>query len=618
MQSAASYRSLIQRLQADASARPRSYRFKLLLLALLGYGVLLFALALALSFSLGVAVLLLLTKSVWAIKLIKFVWIPLLLAWMILRALWVKIQAPEGYRLSPAEAPLLQAEVERLRKAAGAPPLAGIVIDDDLNAAAASVPRLLGLAGSRHYLVLGLPLLQLLDRDQLGAVIAHEFGHFRAGHGRFSGWIYRVRLGWYRLLEALAQQQSMVSGLFVRFFNWYAPYFNAYSFVLARESEFEADAISAQIVGAPAVGEALTRVDLGAQRLQCFWPEVYQLAGVRAQPPERVYQSMALSFAQCNEGDSDALQRALLRQADLDDTHPSLAQRLQALQLPAVVPEPPREPAVALLGELASTLQERFSEQWRAGVAAGWEERHNALKQGRVRLEELLRTEKERLLEPAEHLELGSLLEDLQQDRDPMPCYRSAVDGRPDSALAHFRLGAVLLQRQQAEGIGHIERAMSLDPEAVGEGLECLGSYHHALGDQATLDALGERHAAWQAEQARQQAERFQLGRKDHFTPHTLSEQQLAGLRSLLRQQGRIRRAWLVNKRINDASELPHFVLLLRLRTLVLNPQKLLEQLVDQLDLPGSVLAVAEGGDRKIEKRIRKTAKVPLYKHAWW
>ena len=82
-----------------------------------------------------------------------------------MRALWVTFPAPEGHRLDQHEAPLLQAEVERLRVAAGAPRLSGIVVDADLNAAAASVPRALGLLGHRHYLVLGLPLMQLLDRD---------------------------------------------------------------------------------------------------------------------------------------------------------------------------------------------------------------------------------------------------------------------------------------------------------------------------------------------------------------------------------------------------------------------------------------------------------------------
>ena len=150
MTSVASHRRLVERLERSAAQSPGAYRFKLALLAIAGYGVLAVALVVALALSVGLGVALLLTKSVWAIKLIKLVWIPLLLAWLILKALWVKIPEPEGRRLRPGEAPALEREVERLRREAGAPPLAGIIIDTDLNAAAASVPRLLGLAGNRQ------------------------------------------------------------------------------------------------------------------------------------------------------------------------------------------------------------------------------------------------------------------------------------------------------------------------------------------------------------------------------------------------------------------------------------------------------------------------------------
>ena len=259
MHSAAAYRSLIERLEREAAARPRWYKFKLTLLAMLGYAFLIAAIVVALALSLGIGLLLLLTKSVWALKLIKFVWIPLVLAWMILKALWVRLTGPEGHLLGPGEAPELVAEVERLRQATGAPRLSGIVIDARFNAAAASVPRMLGLAGSRHFLILGLPLMRALGPDQLAAVIAHEFGHFNAGHGRYAGWIYRVRESWYRLLDSMQQEGARMGGIFTRFFSWYAPYFNAYSFVFARGNEYEADAVSARLVGADSMGQALVR-----------------------------------------------------------------------------------------------------------------------------------------------------------------------------------------------------------------------------------------------------------------------------------------------------------------------------------------------------------------------
>ena len=67
---------------------------------------------------------------------------------VVLRALWIRFVLPEGHDLQPDEAPELRAEVERIREAVGAAPLHGIVINRELNAAAAFVPRGLGCGAS--------------------------------------------------------------------------------------------------------------------------------------------------------------------------------------------------------------------------------------------------------------------------------------------------------------------------------------------------------------------------------------------------------------------------------------------------------------------------------------
>ncbi len=250
MESAEAYRGMVLRLEREANQSPGIYKLKVAFLAGLGFLVLGGAVLLALGMSVGLVLVLFAISPILILKLAKIIWIPIGFGWLVLRALWVKFEPPQGHRLAPGEAPELQAEIERLRIATGAPQLNGIIIDADLNAAAASIPRVLGLMGHSHYLVLGLPLMHLLDREQFAAVVAHEFGHFGGGHGGFTGWIYRVRVSWYKLLEALSVSGSLTSKLFTRFFNWYAPYFNAYSFAPARGSEYQADAAATRVTGA--------------------------------------------------------------------------------------------------------------------------------------------------------------------------------------------------------------------------------------------------------------------------------------------------------------------------------------------------------------------------------
>ncbi|MGH9360615.1 MAG: M48 family metallopeptidase, partial [Thermoanaerobaculia bacterium] len=186
----AEFEALVGRLEEGALRRPGAYRRKVLGLAVLGYGYVLAVLAILLAALAGLAVLLLRGTGRAAIfKLAAFLAV---LVWVVLRALWVRLEPPQGLRLTPERAPRLFAELEGLRQALDAPPLHAVLFNRDFNASIAQVPRLGGLGWHRNFLTLGLPLLQALSPEQLRAVLAHEWGHLSRTHGRFGAWIYRI------------------------------------------------------------------------------------------------------------------------------------------------------------------------------------------------------------------------------------------------------------------------------------------------------------------------------------------------------------------------------------------------------------------------------------------
>jgi hypothetical protein len=119
------YKVLIERLQAQARETPQAYRTRVALLAALGYAALGLILLVALGLPVGIVIALLVSGrgfDPWAL----YVLLPqTVFAAMVVRALWLRFDAPSGYRLASDEAPALQAEIERLRIAAGAPPLGG-------------------------------------------------------------------------------------------------------------------------------------------------------------------------------------------------------------------------------------------------------------------------------------------------------------------------------------------------------------------------------------------------------------------------------------------------------------------------------------------------------------
>lgn len=603
------YRPMVARLESLAASDPNRYRLLVGLLALLGFATLGGSLLLSLALSAGLVVVLVSGKG-WA--LIKLAIIPLALAWSLLKALFVRIDPPEGVWLRAGDAPELQAEVERLRLATGAPKLSGIVITDEFNASATSLPRLLGLFGHRHVLSLGLPMMQALDREQFAAVVAHEFGHFGGGHGKFLGWIYRVRMSWLRVRISLDQHAGWLGAPLRRFFDWYAPYFGAYSFVLARQNEYEADATSARVVGASAAAQALVATSLAGRRLQeDFWPSVWKDVHAEPAPPTTLYARMRDGLARPGASDSAWLAEALAETSDIEDTHPSLAQRLQALGCQPEPRPPVSEGADQLLGAFGEELRERLSRAWSDAVAENWQAEHERLRAQRMRLQELLGRPE---LDDAARSELACLRDELDHGEGIAQAMAAAVVRDRGNAELNYRLGRRLLDEGDATGIGAIEAAMHLDPAYDDAGLERLHRWHRAHGDAEAAEAIVCRAQALGDVRAKAHQQRQSLTAKDEFRAHGLSETQLAALQSVIARFGKAGEAWIARKQLLRDDGAPHYVVAVKWRSLSWTGDSTLQSLVDILPLDGTWQAVEYKSLGKSERNFRSAAEL-VYPH---
>ncbi len=617
MRSVEARRRLIERLEREAQEAPARYRVKLWLLAALGYAVLWAALAL----TLGVAAFLVLYLLIVRPPADPYIAMPILLlgvvGTVILRALWIRFQPPEGHHLQPDEAPALRAEVERVRSAVGAAALHGIVIDARLNAAAAYVPSGFGLWRQRHYLILGLPLLQALDRRELAAVIAHEFGHFHGGHGHFAGWIYRLRSSWYRLMDGMSGGGMSGGQLLWLFFRWYAPYFDAYSYVLARRHEYAADAVAAQVAGAESTGAALVRVETASDWLEGeFWPEVHRSARAQAYPPVQVYERLAERFADSFPNRARIPARLLRRESGLEDTHPSLDKRLVALQFDPSLPlaQTRAEPAAELLGELSVSLRQRFSGEWRAAAESEWQALHHQAEIERRRLAELQAHDTHA---PSEAVELACLAETHQPGVDALPLYLQALERAPSNANGHYRLGALLLKRgREAEGVERLRRAMELDSALIVPALRCLDDHTRALPEDAEMIATAEALRARYFARAHEPRTAAATTAAEDLLLHALDAAQLRELARALRGYEKIGAAWVMRKRLEGTEVMPHYVVLLDWVGSVVSERAAMERIPGQLRWSGSCTVLTRSSDATLAKQIRRQAGAPAYQKA--
>ncbi len=478
----ASFDAMVARLERESAEHPRAYQLKVALLALLGFAILLVIVGFAglgLLLLAGAAVALLLTGGKAIILILKLGKVLFLLAvplWFLVKAslasLFTRIPAPEGTPVSRADAPALFEALDRLRQKMGGPRFHHVLVVDDMTAWMTQRP-LFGLFGwPRNYLGLGLPMLESLSPREALAVVAHEYGHLAGSHARFGAFIYRLRRTWVGIQEATAGWHGWASRPVQRIVAWYAPYFNAYTFVLARANEYEADAASARLLGADVAASALKRSNVAGAQYEAFLETTFGAIRDAAAPPKDLSVRWAAQASAALPRDlaSEWLGKALEREPAALDTHPALQQRLKALGADAAtvsdLPPPVAGPtaAVAWFGATADALREQFQAEWQRRVGTAWRERHEAIQQRKRRLAELRAIESPNVDAQLERLRLQIELEPAAGDFDAVVAFNAS---HPDQPLGVFMEGDMRLDRGDETGLAMLERAMTLDADAI-------------------------------------------------------------------------------------------------------------------------------------------------------
>ncbi|NUP13349.1 MAG: M48 family metalloprotease [Polyangiaceae bacterium] len=231
---------------------------------------------------------------------------------------------------SSREHPRLHAFVADIAERAGMRPPDEVHVIMDANAYAAWQSGWRGARGA-NVVGVGIPLLALLDCEELASVVAHELGHHHAGHVRLGPWVHRMRRSIGESLYRLEGSSFWLHWPFVA----YARLFLRVTHDASRSQEFHADAIAARVCGATATASALCRIhDEGALWQAYFASEVRPLLRRGYLPP-------------ILEG-FDQFRNAVARRPDITeqidrlraeeerpsalDTHPTLSARLTALQ----------------------------------------------------------------------------------------------------------------------------------------------------------------------------------------------------------------------------------------------------------------------------------------------
>lgn len=614
--------ALVRRLEPQARSDPRSYARKVAAFGALGYAFI--GLSLVALVVLGVLVVLLaLSGPALLIKLL----LPIgALGWLIVRSLSVRMDPPEGIELRRENAPELFRMVDEVNERVQGPKVHKVLVDGEPNASVVQIPRRGVIFGQRNYLVLGLPYLYALSPDEFRAVVAHELGHLSKSHGRFGAWIYRIRTTWWQLLEALEEKRHWTTGLFRRFFEWYVPRFDAYSFPLRRAHEFEADEAAAEAAGPQAAMTALLSGTLGARYLyEEYWPRVYRQADSDPEPPRSAFAPMGreLASARSSQDAAQTLRAELTRAPDVADTHPSVAERISHLGLDAdqilslvVSNRDGVSAAEAFVGARADELAAEFDRTWHDSVKEMWREQHRERREARRELERLEGRGGDLSLDEARTL--AALTAEFRSPDKALERYRAVLSMRADDPQASFGIGQILLERGDEAGLEHLERAMEGDQEAVLPACELAIQFLESQGRQAEAEKY-RRRAESQAEVYEQaMVERGGVDVDDELEPANLDDEVLAQIREVVSRHPEVRTAYVVRKRLRHlADEYPLYVLALipakRWRQLwkeadadEKDESTLADRVAGDLDLPVDLQVIVPGPRAGMDERLER------------
>lgn len=587
------YEALVHRMELLAQRAPRAYRWRVLALAVLGYLYLLLLVVGLLAAGVFASYALRSATGV-GVKLLLIV-LALLLA--VVRSLWVRLTPPEGERLRREDAPAFFELLTQLCTQLSAPPVHEVLVTEDFNAAVSQVPRLGIFGWHRNYLLVGLPLMKCLTREQFAAVLAHELGHLSRGHARIANWIYRLRLVWQRLDASFSARPRFGAGLILAFLRWYIPYFNACSFPLARHNEFEADASSVQLTSRLAAAQALTNTSVISSYLQeRYWPAINAGARSSASPAFAPFSALNASALQgLTAAEAERwLERALARPTNCHDTHPSLKERLEALGMaPQLAPPGAEAAADQLLGRHAASLATAFDSRWRARVTPVWQKVYGDTLKKRERLALLRQQAALAALPTAEGAELATLEEDVGEGAQrALLVSREVVARDPQSHLARFTLARQLLLQDEAEGVAMMEAVIHFEPEALVPGSQLLRDYWWRQGQTQRAQTWHERalERARLLEQLRKQRQRVHL--HDSWIEHGLGPQPLQALAQGLEAVEGIRGAWLVRKQVAQWPEKPLYVLGVEIKAPNSTAKQVMARLRGALSYPGETVIV--------------------------
>lgn len=603
--------SAVQAAEAFAVRSPKLYRLKVGLFALLGY-IVIFSILLILILLIGGSVAIFFISSSLALLILKKkLFLPILLAiWVFLKALWVKFDKPQGYELKPKEFPELFFEIDQLTKQLKTLKIHKVILTNELNASVVQYPRFGLIGGQENYLFLGMQLLLALTPEQMRSVLAHEFGHLSSNHSRFSGWIYRVRISWQRIMDSFDRPNSFGAGLMNKFFSWYAPAFTAYSFALARQNEYVADATAAELTSKETAAKALVNIHAVAPYIdERYWKEYFEQADSLPEPPHHPYKGLASFLGENGLSTQDItgqVKEQLKAGTHYADTHPALKDRLNALNADDIIPKPEsKNAAQILLGAKYETVLHDFDQEWLGHNAERWHDRYQYVLNAKKTIERCKQV-------PLESIDADALWDYATYTNEfegmdaALPLFRQYQSYQPDSVGAAYYVGRTLSANGDEEAIEHLRKTL-VAPNLIADAAHWGYNLLKGIGKEEEAEAYWQEALEHENVHKLTRAERESCSLDDQYVQPEISDELKAKIVQALEANKNAGACWLAQKVVQYDKEDPVYIVAFRPKGIYMSWGSVMKTVANSLDFGATIFTVSIWGDsKKLGKKVRQ------------
>jgi hypothetical protein len=211
---------------------------------------------------------------------------------------------------------------------------------------------------------------------------------------------------------------------------------------------------------------------------------------------------------------------------------------------------------------------------------------------------------------------MAELTERLHGLAAAVPLYREVLALDPAHAGAHFAVGRTLLEANEAEGLGHLDRAMAGSCDLIIPACITAAAYLRAAGRDIEARRYDERARERQALLAAAQAERSVLRASDDLIPHGLDEAALATILAQLRASPCIKAAYLARKKLAHFPEQPLYVVGVIVRLGIWRRERRRRRLIDraarELRMPSRFIIVPmTWRNRRFARKLRPARIAP-------